>query len=131
MLTRMLQWKHTGPRGELYFEGDNVLYCIVQAECFAEDFELIKQRQPVKPGSKVYQLASFLDEHGVLRAGGRLQHSELAYGDKHPVLLGKHHLTELLLEKMYVERMHQGVEGVLSYCSGPQSLGGKNAQLSQ
>ena len=64
----------------------------------------------MKPGSKVYQLAPFLDEHGVLRAGGRLQHSELSYGAKHPVLLGKHHLTELLLEKMHVERMHQGVE---------------------
>ena len=115
MVTRMLQWKHTEPRAELYFAADNVLYRIVQAACFAEDLELIKQGQPVKPGSKVYQLAPFLDEHGVLRAGGRLQHSELAYGAKHPVLLGKHHLTDLLLEKMHVERMHQGVEGVLSF----------------
>ena len=103
-MTQMLQWKHTEPRAELYFAADNVLYCIVQAECFAKDLELIKQGQPVKPGSKVYQLASFLDEHGVLRAGGRLQHSELAYEAKHPVLLGKHHLTECCWRK----RMSKG-----------------------
>ena len=104
MVTRMLQWKHTEPRAELYFAADNVLYRIVQAACFAEDLELIKQGQPVKPGSKVYQLAPFLDEHGVLRAGGRLQHSELAYGAKHPVLSGKHHLTECCWRK----RMSKG-----------------------
>ena len=80
----------------------------------------------MKLGSKVYQLAPFLDEHGVLRAGGRLHHSELAYGAKHPVLFSKHHLTELLLEKTHVERMHQGVEGVLSYiCQKFWIIGGR------
>ena len=48
------------------------------------------------------------------------------YGAKHPVQLGKHHLTELLLEKTHVERMHQGVEGVLSYiCQNLWIIGGR------
>ena len=47
-----------------YFAAENVLYCIVQAKCFAKDLELMKQGQPLKAGSKVYHLAPFLDEHG-------------------------------------------------------------------
>ena len=44
---------------------------------------------------------------GLLRVGGRLQHSEATYGTKHPIILpNSHHVTSLLIEEYYCKVGH-------------------------
>ena len=115
LVVRMLLWKYRKSRAELYPAAEAVMYRAVQADCFAEEISLLKNGQSLPRSSKLVKLSPFLDEFGVLRVGGRLQESNLSYQSKHPVILGKHHLTELLLEKIHAERLHQGVESVLAH----------------
>ena len=44
------------------------------------------------------QLDLYTDENGLLRCGGRLQHVNIPFGAKHPILLPEHHhLTSLII----------------------------------
>ncbi|XP_071652143.1 uncharacterized protein [Temnothorax longispinosus] len=80
---------------------------LVQSQCFAEDIARLRRHQFCsKP---IRQLAPLLDERGLLRVGGRLTHSAVSYGVKHPALLpGKHRLTELVIERTHRLHLHPG-----------------------
>jgi hypothetical protein len=70
--------------------------------------DFISGRSNKMPDS-LERLDPFLDSEGVLRVGGRLKPSQLAYGVKHPIILPKlSHITELLVRKCHQEVLHQG-----------------------
>ena len=55
------------------------------------------------------KLAPFIDQHGVLRVGGRLQESGLPYSKRHPVILPKQcHLSRLVIEWAHQSCLHGG-----------------------
>lgn len=55
------------------------------------------------------QLRPFLDPFGVIRVGGRLRHSNLTYGCKHPMLLAKQsHLSMLICRRWHKITCHAG-----------------------
>ena len=116
-------------RAELYPLAEAVMYRRIQAECFPEELSALKAGQPLLKNSKLCKMAPFLDQAGVLRVGGQLQESPLPYESQHPVLLGKHHLTTLLLEYVHRQRMHQGVEGVLAHVRSQWWIVGVRRQL--
>ena len=63
----------------------------------------------------VYKLRPFLGREGMLRVGGRLQHSTLEYQAKHQLLLpSKHHVTKLLIMDVHESVGHLGQEYVLT-----------------
>ena len=54
-------------------------------------------------------LHPFCDEQGLLRVGGREQHSMKSYSRRHPIVLhGKHPLTKLLISSEHVRLLHSG-----------------------
>ncbi|XP_025267293.1 uncharacterized protein LOC112638911 [Camponotus floridanus] len=56
-----------------------------------------------------------LDSEGLLRVGGRLKHSILAYDERHPVLLPKgSHFTRLIVDDCYKRALHGGTQLTLS-----------------
>ena len=56
--------------------------------------------------SFLYRLNPFVDEHGLLRVGGGLRHSEMKHEEKHPVILPKGtHLSKLAILH-YHHRIH-------------------------
>ena len=115
VITRILQWRHTSKsRAELKPLAEAALYRVVQRDLFSDEIAAIRDNKPVPVSSKISQLMPFIDEKGVLRAGGRLELSELPYETKHPVILGQHHVTTLLMELAHVQQMHSGVENVLA-----------------
>ncbi|XP_063915021.1 uncharacterized protein LOC135131281 [Zophobas morio] len=79
----------------------------VQASCFEDEIAKLRRNQQL---SKALQrLNPFLDNRGFLRVGGRLQHPQLPFDAKHPLLLpSKHRLTELLIEQFHVRYLHVG-----------------------
>ncbi|XP_030750158.1 uncharacterized protein LOC115877948 [Sitophilus oryzae] len=79
----------------------------VQNEVFSADILKLKEKVPCsKPFRK---LASFLDEDGVLRVGGRLKHANLEFDVKHPMLLPRdHQLTYLVIQEFHNKNLHPG-----------------------
>ncbi|XP_069946012.1 uncharacterized protein [Cherax quadricarinatus] len=63
----------------------------------------------------VHSLGLFLDHAGLIRCRGRIQNSELSYGAKHPVLLGKEGwATELLIQDAHQRTLHGGFGDTLT-----------------
>jgi len=57
--------------------------------------------------SSLTQLAPFVDAQGVIRVGGRLQHSDLNIDAKHPILLPKSsHLARIIIQHYYQNTLH-------------------------
>lgn len=59
----------------------------LQSLQFAEELVRLRSNQMIPRGSKLRSLSPFLDEHGILRVGGRLSRSELPFAEKHPIIL--------------------------------------------
>ena len=79
--------------------------------------------------SRILSLDPIYDqENNLIRVGGRLQHSSLDYGRKHPVILPDCHLVRLYLQKLHEETLHGGATLMLSTSrSKIWILQGKNA----
>ena len=61
------------------------------------------------------QLDLHTDESGLLRCGGRLQHGNIPFGAKHPILSPEHHhLTSLIIRDCHHRVLHGGVKQTLS-----------------
>ena len=88
---------------------------LVQSKEFAEDIGLLIKNKSVAGNSSLKSLNPFLDTEGVVRVGGRLEHSSHNYDMKHQILLPeKHHLTELFVRSLHVEHLHIGQSGMLA-----------------
>lgn len=74
-------------------------------------------------------LSPFIDQHGILRMGGRLDKNGQGDGHLHPVIMPKdHYVTRLLVRKFHQQVLHQGrllTEGALR-CGGFWVVGAKN-----
>ena len=102
----------------LLFELRKAATCLiklVQTKEFAEDIGFLIKNKNVAGNSSLKSLNPFLDTEGVLRVGGRLEHSSHNYDMKHQVLLPeKHHLTILIVRALHVEHLHIGQSGMLA-----------------
>ena len=89
-----------------------------QAEHFIDEISCLSKTQPypVPKGSSIAGLNPFLDEHGCLRVGGRLNHSDLlSFDEKHPLLLPKKsHLTNLIIDHHHTSQAHLAADFTLS-----------------
>jgi len=99
---------------ELERRAEALVYRLVQSHLFPEATRDLRANHPISRTSKLHQYQPFLDDLGVMRVGGRLSQSKLDYEAKHPVLLAKHHVTDLILMNIHEQSFHQGVETVLT-----------------
>ncbi|KAL0892289.1 hypothetical protein ABMA27_015463 [Loxostege sticticalis] len=78
-----------------------------------EEIKCLNSKVPIK--SNLQALNPFLDGLQILRVGGRLQHAEIPYATKHPIILPKgSKLVHYLIEKEHKTLMHAGAKLVLS-----------------
>ncbi|GFX81918.1 integrase catalytic domain-containing protein [Trichonephila clavipes] len=96
----------------------NAMYILiksVQIVEFKNEINALKGNQSLSCRSKILSLNPFLDCSNILRVGGRLRHSNLAYGHKHPILLPKRHiLTDLIVRHYHEILLHAGTQLVQS-----------------
>ena len=86
-----------------------------QKESFHDAYEKISKGQPLSASDQLNKLSPFLDENGLLRLHGRLQHSRSSYEVKHPILLSaKHYVVIKLIEDAHRTNFHEGTEYVRS-----------------
>ncbi|KAJ8911369.1 hypothetical protein NQ315_011662, partial [Exocentrus adspersus] len=96
-------------------EAFSKLILIAQADSFSDEYNALQRDQSLPSTSKILSLHPFLDNHRILRVGGRLSNSDYPYSKKHPILLSpKHHLTKLIFESEHKRLLHAGPQLLLS-----------------
>ncbi|XP_050091961.1 uncharacterized protein LOC126575353 [Anopheles aquasalis] len=86
------------------------MYRKAQQDVYAEDIAAIRRQGHVDKGSSVASLNPFLDDHGVMRARGRLENATaLGREARTPILLPqKHKVTKLVVRDYHERGLHQG-----------------------
>jgi hypothetical protein len=71
--------------------------------------ETQRRRNTVARTSPIAKLDPFMDEHGVIRVGGRIRRSSMDANIKHPVVLPKRaHVSKLIAKHFHQKIDHQG-----------------------
>jgi len=80
----------------------------IQLEDFGNEYNIIKAGC-VPENNNLAKLDPFIDNHGILRVGGRLQNSNLPFEEKHPIILTKTSvLSKLIINQCHMQVQHQG-----------------------
>ena len=82
----------------------------MQEDHFASELRALKSKNSnISASSKLRSLNPGVDEHGILRVGGRQQKSRFSYNSKHPVILdSRHPLCKLLIRSEHERLLHGG-----------------------
>ena len=83
-----------------------IIQCkIFMQQLWQEKTDLIEKGR-VSKKSSLLSLNPFLDGNQLIRVGGRLQHSELAFDQQHPLILPKeHYITSLIIEDTHKKNL--------------------------
>ncbi|GFV99979.1 integrase catalytic domain-containing protein [Trichonephila clavipes] len=80
----------------------------VQGFTFRKKYEALKTDFSATQKSITF-LHPFIDEHGLVRVGGRLQNSQLPFNSKHPIILpSQYSISELLIKEQHIAHLHAG-----------------------
>ncbi|UYV74958.1 hypothetical protein LAZ67_12001897 [Cordylochernes scorpioides] len=91
---------------------------LIQNQEFTQDIGWLRNKGSVSGKCNLRFLNPFLDADGILRVGGRLQHSNIDYNQKHPIILPKgHHCTDLIIGHYHRQFLHSGLQTTLSVVS--------------
>lgn len=94
----------------------NTLVQSAQSLHFAQELQALRQGSNTAKGSKLRRHHPFLDDNGLLRLGGRLEHAMLAYNERHPLIIPREsHLAELLIRHAHHVTLHGGPQLVQSF----------------
>ncbi|XP_062541080.1 uncharacterized protein LOC134209116 [Armigeres subalbatus] len=89
---------------------------VVQEDCFSHEIAIVQagaeadlRKSPLKT------LYPFMHD-GLLRVGGRLNHSSFSFTRKHPILLPEvHPLTSLLIDSVHKQLLHAGPRAMIAH----------------
>ncbi|XP_075156671.1 uncharacterized protein LOC142229953 [Haematobia irritans] len=74
---------------------------------YPQDYELLLSKSPLNNKSSILSLTPYLDEFGQIRIGGRLEHADLSFNERHPVLIpDKSHFATLLVRYCHEILLH-------------------------
>lgn len=86
---------------------------VIQGNEFQDELRILRTGVGRMKKSLV-RLNPFIDEHGMLRVGGRLRNAELPYSARHPLILPKKGaLVELLVWDRHIRNSHAGCNTLL------------------
>lgn len=84
-----------------------------QQQCFSNEIKNLNIGKTIIRGP-LKHLSPFMD-NGILRVGGRLEHSKESFSRKNPAVLPcKHHVTELIFHSYHLQLLHMGPQGLLA-----------------
>ncbi|KAL7291717.1 hypothetical protein TKK_0014506 [Trichogramma kaykai] len=117
------RWKHRiAPPGQLEVTAAEIdaariaVTRAVQALHFPEDVKKLQKDDQNLRTSKLLPLRPYLDEHGQIRVGGRLNKAHLSYDEQHPIIVPKaSHLANLLIYHAHTATLHGGPQLAQSF----------------
>ncbi|XP_072392255.1 uncharacterized protein [Diabrotica undecimpunctata] len=87
---------------------------LIQDDSFSQEISLLKTKRPITNKS-LLSMDPFLDEHEMLRIGGRLKYASVPFDQKYPLLLpSKNQLVKLMLRREHIRLCHAGPQCTLS-----------------
>ena len=92
---------------------EKLFYCI-QREAYSSEITAPTQGKPLHRGSSLTKLDPFLDNDSLLRIIGRLEHADLSFEAKHPIIIPSSHIAKLLVQFQHVFLKHAGVLAIVS-----------------
>lgn len=94
----------------------NTCIKITQQKHFKEELKNLKENKLINKKSVLTSLNPVIDDHGILKVGGRLQHAEISEKMKHPIILPKRsHLSNLIIADAHEKTLHGGPQLMLNY----------------
>ena len=91
---------------------------ISQGVHFPVELEALKSHSAIPDTSCLVPLRPFLDSLGLIRVGGREQHSKALFSSQHPTILyGKHPVAHLLIRSEHLRLIHAGPQLLASSLS--------------
>ncbi|XP_008190207.1 uncharacterized protein LOC103312011 [Acyrthosiphon pisum] len=89
-----------------------------QISAFDDELSSLKAGKLVRRCSPLFRLSPFIDDHGVIRVGGRLVNSPISYDSKHPMVLpSKGMVTKMIFIYEHRRLMHAGPQALLAHVS--------------
>ena len=90
-------------------QAESYIFFVCQRDCFLSEINIILSKGHLPKGNCLLPLSPFIDSEGVLRVGGRQEHSTLPYSRMHPIILhGSHHVTKLIIRYEHHRLLHGG-----------------------
>ncbi|XP_011883910.1 PREDICTED: uncharacterized protein LOC105571052 [Vollenhovia emeryi] len=87
-----------------------------QTAYFKAELKTISRGQQFKKSHPLTRLTAFIDQHGILRVGGRLRAANLDLDSKHQVILPKEsHLAQLIIRDAHERTLHGGTQLTSAY----------------
>ena len=109
-------------------QAQNAIIRTVQEEVYADEISCIQKQERIPKSSPLKNLDPFIDDHGLLRVGGRIHDSSLSHKEKNPLIIpGHHHIAVLIIKHHHEQTHHQGrlyTEGAVR-TAGYWIVGGK------
>ena len=102
---------HLSPRSLLFSDSVARSYLVhsAQLECFPDVLSKLKHGSALSDNHPISDLAPQIDIWGLIRVGGRLRNSNIAFSVKHPLLIPqKHPLSSILISHFHILNKHQG-----------------------
>lgn len=85
-----------------------------QRHFFNEEMRSLTKKLPVSTASPLATLTPFLDPYGIIRVGGRLQHSSLPQDTKHPIVLShESQLSTMVITDIHKLNLHSSSDSTL------------------
>ncbi|XP_033314525.1 uncharacterized protein LOC117213269 [Bombus bifarius] len=118
IVARCLRWRHKQHLSahlttDELTAAHNRLIKILQSSRFAPEIRILQKNRSEDVGGKLQPLNPFLDEDGLLRVRGRLTNSAIPFSQKHPIILPKSPVTELIIEQEHRNNHHTGTQATL------------------
>lgn len=94
-------------------QAETKILLLIQNEQYSYEIEQIRETGETK-NLRLRGLNPFIDQHGLLRVGGRLKHAPISFTEKHPILLpSAHHVTDLIIREIHTNTYHSGIQSTL------------------
>ena len=92
---------------------------IAQKQSFPDDVLALTKSNPVPRNSRLNSLSPYMDEKGIIRVGGRLEHAELEEETRFPIIISHAHpLAALIIKAAHEVVRHGGKVRTLSDTRG-------------
>lgn len=99
--------------GKDYKDAEETIIKAEQNRLFSTEIADLQAQDGVNRKSKIKKLSPFLDETGMLRMNSRVQ-SALTFKERNPLILGKSHLSRLIVLHYHHKIHHQGLHSTVT-----------------
>ncbi|XP_070170948.1 uncharacterized protein [Polyergus mexicanus] len=80
---------------------------------FPSEIQALNDKSLLPRSSSLLSLYPFLGKDKLIRLGGRIDNSSLSYDERHPIILPKHRISDLLIAQAHKASLHGGTQLML------------------